>query len=91
MGMTNAEKCARYRERKMIKEKDREMTLGIYQQKYKELKEKYKKVKHEYKLFKLYHGKCQYDRSNTEMKYLLETEENESNERRKMLENSDQS
>ena len=63
------------------------MTLDVYQQKYKDLKQKYRKLKHDYKLFKLYHGQCQYDRSNIEMKYLLEKEENESKERRKMLEN----
>ena len=70
--MNNAEKCEKYRKRKKLKEKDREMTLGIYQEKYKELKNKYKELRHNYKLFKLYHGKCQYDQSNEEMRHLLE-------------------
>ena len=89
--MNNAEKCAKYRKRKIFKEKDRELTLNVYQHKYKELKKKYRRLKHDYKLFKLYHDKCQYDRSNTEINSLLEREENESNERRKMLENTDES
>ena len=78
--MNNAEKCEKYRKRKKLKEKDREMTLGIYQQKYKELKNKYKELKHNHKLFKLYHGKCQYDQSNEENRHLLEIKENESGE-----------
>ena len=54
------------------------MTLGIYQKKYKEIKNKYKELKHNYKLFKVYHEKCQYDQSNGEMGHLLEIKETES-------------
>ena len=58
------------KQNKILKE-----NLGFEQEETRRVMAKYRILEHNHKLYKLYHGKCQYDRTNEEIADLLKRNE----------------